>query len=421
MQLEKDLKGASIQDKLKLNDPVEQFQFKSYFHWSDDISKTNPPFIAANNDWIIRQTIADNDAKIANASALSRLNEGASGIGFTCVDNLSERLKSIESSYIYTDFTIKNSEEADNILKQLPEAKNTTFSFDPVLDEKFDLIAPYFETIVKEKGFCAFEIDNSIFASAGANITQQLGIAIAQINEYLHTLTEKGYSVDKIISHIQLKLGIGQNFIYEIAKFRAIRVLIQNLAKVYDRNADGTIKIHAESIALNKSLEDPYTNLLRLTTEGMSAAMGGIDIISLLPYDFWSIKGASDFAYRVSTNIAHILKEEANFNIVTDPSNGAYAIESATNIIAENAWAFFKTIEAKGGFSKALETKFIQENIREISKKRIEQFQSKEKKYIGINVYENPKPETKKWNLSAFSNKIEPLILELHKTEGGKL
>lgn len=411
-QLEKDLKGIAIEDKLLFTDPIEQFKSKSHFHWSEEAKESTPPFIANNNDWIIRQTVA------SNQSALSRLNEGASGIGFSSIENISQLLKSVEYSYIYTDFKIDKTEDALKILEQLPLAKNTTFAFDPILKGNTENLDIYFDAILKEENVRGFEIDNAVFASAGANISQQLGIAIAQLNEYLNLLVAKGFSVEEVLQRLQLKLGIGQNYLHEIAKFRAIRILVQNLAKAYDNHADGNILIHAESIALNKSLKDPYTNLLRLTTEGMSAASGGADIITLLPYDFWSKNGASDFAYRMSTNIAHILKEEAYLSFVSDPLNGAYSVEHLTEIIAENAWNFFKTIETKGGFLKAIETKFISNEIEKTAQKRIELFQSKTKKHIGINIFENPEIQNESWNLDAFSNVLNPLILELNQKQG---
>lgn len=423
-QLEKDLKGVSIQDSLELHDPIEQFDFQSHFHWSDKNPLTESVFsnvrgTNTNNDWVIRQTISNVDAKSANVSALKRLNEGASGIGFSHSDTILERLNDIAYSFIQADFSIKNRSEATHILKQLSQEKNCIFSFDPILDNKAEEVIDYFQEVYLERGITAFEIDNTIFATAGANITQQLGIALSQINEYLHLFIESGYKTDVILNHIQLKLGIGQSFIYETAKFRAIRLLVENLATNYDTSSTGKIKLHAESIALNKSLKDPHTNLLRLTTEAMSAAMGGVETITLLPYDFWSKKGPSDFAYRMSVNISNILKEESYLNIVTDPIGGAYAIEQATKTIAEEAWTFFQKIEANGGFIKALQSNWIKEEINKIREIRISLLQEKKTKYIGINCFENKDKSKLEWDLTKFSSIIEPLILELH-TEGGK-
>ena len=188
------------------------------------------------------------------------------------------------------------------------------------------------------------------------------------------------------------------------------------ILEAYGVEAGKQIRIKATSLFLNKSLEDPYTNLLRLTTEGMSAAIGGADILNLQPYDGWSTNGASSFAYRMSNNISNILKEESFFDKVVDAAGGTYAIEQATDKLADAGWTFFQTIESNGGFSSS--QTFIQLEIKRIAQKRIELLQTKKMKYIGINIFPNPDESNLRWNVPS-SEVITPLVLELHK-EGGQ-
>jgi methylmalonyl-CoA mutase len=411
-QLRKDLKDIQLENQLEFYDSIEQIHFKSYFHWSEEIAKLSPAFTSKTNDWTIRQPVIASSPITANNCALKRLNEGASGIGLLFNKDLTRCLKDINYSYIYTDFSIANTAETPLVLAAMPKSKNLCFSYDPVLNNAIDEIEKQFLLCKTLDNVCSFEVNNTVYAQAGANCVQQLGILLSQINEYLAILTKKGYAIDDVLQKIQIKLGIGEQLVFETAKFRAARILIQNLAQAYQKTATGKIRIHAETLALNKSLRDPYTNLLRLSTEGMSAAIGGADIISILPYDFWAIEGPGDFAYRMSTNIAHILKEEAYFNQVTDAAHGAYAFEMATKILAEEAWTYFKKIEAEGGFLAA--QKHIQNDVKKTRSMRIELTQTKTKKYIGINCFENPIPQNKKWDLNRFSSQIEPLILELH-------
>jgi methylmalonyl-CoA mutase len=148
----------------------------------------------------------------------------------------------------------------------------------------------------------------------------------------------------------------------------------------------------------------------------MSAAIGGVDILHLQPYDAWSSNGASTFAYRMSNNISNILKEESFFDKVVDAAGGTYAIEQATDKLADSAWTFFQSIEEQGGFTPA--QSLIHAEIKRIGQKRIDLLQRKQMKYIGITVFPNPDQSGLTWNVP-FSSVLQPLILELN-IEGGQ-
>lgn len=420
-QLEKDLKGTPIQEALEFTDPIEEIAFQSHFHWSESQGNQAAPFsstrsVRNTNDWVIYQQVSSNDPKAANQVALTNLMQGCSGIGFAQSTDLSARLAEVGLEYIYSDFTTQSKAAAAEIIATLPNSCDAALVCDPLIHGNQAEIIDIFNLAKSNAGLRAFEIDNAVYASAGANSAQQLGIACAQVNAYFQLLTEKGEDANLIADKIQISVGIGANYLFEIAKFRALRLLLDNILDAYGVEAGKQIRIKATSLFLNKSLEDPYTNLLRLTTEGMSAAIGGADIIHLQPYDAWSTNGASAFAYRMSNNISNILKEESFFDKVADAAGGTYAIEQATDKLADAGWTFFQTIESNGGFSSA--QTFIQSEIERIAQKRIELFQTKKMKYIGINVFPNPDQSNLLWNVPANAI-LKPLIVELHK-EGGQ-
>jgi len=420
-QLEKDLKGTPIQEALEFTDPIEEIAFQSHFHWSESHGNKAASFsstrsVRETNDWVIYQQVSSEHAKTANQVALDNLMQGCSGIGFAQNDSLSNRLNGVGLEYIYSDFSARTAKEVEVILAALPDKTNTTIVCDPLTNGNPEEITTIYNLAKSKAGIRAFEVDNALYAAAGANVAQQLGIACAQVNAYFQLLTETGEDANLLADKIQISVGIGANYLFEIAKFRALRLLLDNILDAYGVEAGKQIRIKATSLFLNKSLEDPYTNLLRLTTEGMSAAIGGADIIHLQPYDAWSTDGASAFAYRMSNNISNILKEESFFDKVVDAAGGTYAIEQATDKLAEAGWTFFQTIESNGGFSSA--QTFIQTEIERIAQKRIELLQTNKMKYIGINVFPNPDQSNLRWNVPSNSI-LKPLILELHK-EGGQ-
>jgi methylmalonyl-CoA mutase len=118
------------------------------------------------------------------------------------------------------------------------------------------------------------------------------------------------------------------------------------------------MNIHCVTSELNKTVDDPFTNMLRTQTEAMSAIIGGTDSLTVQPYDI-SFRKPDEFSERIARNQQLILKKESYFDKVVDPAAGSYYIENLTNMIAENAWKLFLEIEDQGGFLCALRSGYV--------------------------------------------------------------
>jgi len=213
-------------------------------------------------------------------------------------------------------------------------------------------------------GFRVITVNGYYFREAGSTIVQELAYSLASGNEYLSGLTAKGFQVDSIAPKIQFTLGTGSNYFMEIAKFRAARLLWARIVEQYGpKHAKSTqMFIHSETAARNKTLYDPYVNLLRTTTEGMAMALGNADSISIRPFDF-AFKEPDDFSLRMARNQQLIFREEALLNKTLDPGAGSYYIENLTDSIALHAWKLFRLIEKKGGIIECIKTGYIQDEI----------------------------------------------------------
>jgi methylmalonyl-CoA mutase len=135
---------------------------------------------------------------------------------------------------------------------------------------------------------------------------------------------------------------------------------------------------------------DPYTNMLRTTTEAMSAIIGGCDSLSVLPFNEGFGK-VNDFSSRIARNQQHILKDESYLDKVADISSGSYYIETLTDRLAEAAWEQFKVIESKGGFIKCIENGFIQDTISKDAELIVSQVEEGKMVLVGVNKFQNPK------------------------------
>ncbi len=230
------------------------------------------------------------------------------------------------------------------------------------------------------EGLGRMELVGLSYQNAGANMVQQIAYSLAHVNEYFNRITN-------INQPIVFEISVGTNYFFEIAKLRALRILFNLIAKEYNHKFDCHLLVSPSK--RNKTIYDYNVNMLRTTTECMSAILGGADAIANLPYDALYHKD-NEFGDRIARNQLLIL------------------IESLTNQLAEKALVLFKDIEANGGFLKQLNEGIIKRKIQESADKEQELFDSGKEILLGSNKYPNKK-ELMKDNLELFPFvKIKP-------------
>ena len=146
--------------------------------------------------------------------------------------------------------------------------------------------------------------------------------------------------------------------------------------------------INSTCTTWNKSIFDPYVNMLRTTIETMSAAIAGADSISTAPFDV-AFKAADDFSYRIARNQQLLLKGESYLDKIVDPAAGSYYIENLTDSIAQYAWQHFLAVEEKDGFANAIREGYVQDEIAATAKQRDNEIATRRTTIIGTNQYPN--------------------------------
>ncbi len=393
-----DLKGADYNDTLvwKTN---EDISVKPFYH-ADDFKDQLEISKIETSTWKICQSIFVADAKKSNKKAIDAIERGAESIKFIIpsesisINNLIENinpesiplyfeLQFLSESYI-EELTAITSNTRIHILTDIIGhlAKNGNW-FHNLKDDfsKFKTITTYTKS---------FSIDVSLYQNAGATIVQQLAYALAHANEYLNYF-ENNKEIPPI-HQITFNVSVGTNYFFEIAKLRALRILWDILATEY--NANSNCYILATPTKRNKTLYDYNTNMLRTTTECMSAILGGANSVFNLPYDAIYHKD-NEFGERIARNQLLVLKHESYFDIVNNPSDGTYYIESLTQQLTEKALYLFKNIEKNGGFLKQLKEGTIQRKIKESLSKEEAQFSAEEEILLGTNKHPNTEDKMK--------------------------
>jgi methylmalonyl-CoA mutase len=231
-------------------------------------------------------------------------------------------------------------------------------------------------------------INTTVYHQGGANAVQELGVAAATGVYYIQRLLGEGMKIDEVLSKMIFQFSIGSNFFVELAKLRAARILWNRITEVY--GADPTnrgMHITAETSNYTKTVYDPHVNILRAGNEAFAAVLGGVQYLHVAPFD--EVTGSTPLSERIARNTQNILMEEAYLQNVADPAGGSWYVESLTAELAEKAWAYFQQLEANGGILEALLSNKLQNDINEISGKRLKDIFTRKQSVIGTNIYAN--------------------------------
>ncbi|GGD84370.1 methylmalonyl-CoA mutase subunit beta [Planktosalinus lacus] len=392
-KIQADLKGADFNETLLWKSP-EGIHVKPFYH-RDELKENFSPIPSQPKRWDVGQFIFIDDATIANKLALDALQRGAEAIYFTAeqefdIEKLFKNIP-VENHTFYFDLKFLSPKSWKHpafananihVLNDIINHHTQDGNWHNNLKEDFS----HLEELLAETQ--TIFVDTTGYQNAGATITQQLAYALAHLNEYFNAFESKPAILKKVI----FKVAVGSNYFFEIAKIRALRLLYTSLAKEYSFNAD--CHIIATPSKRNKTLYDYNVNMLRTTTECMSAVLGGADTICNLPYDALYHK-SNEFGERISRNQLLILRHESYFDSVTNASDGSYYIESLTTQLAEKALEVFKDIEKGSGFLNQLKEGVIQKKIKESAAKEQQDFDKGEKVLLGTNKHPNKEDRMK--------------------------
>lgn len=420
-KVDADLKGVPFEKKLVWR-TNEGFNVNPMYRREDiaDLKTTNSlpgeyPFVRGtrtDNDWRVRQEIIADSAAEANAKALDVLTKGVNSLGFHLTevdaDTLATLLKDIDLSKVEINLSCcqRKVQELTANLVALVNARGAADTFtgsvkfnpwkrDLKKGQKspVDAVATA-KAIIAEAasvpGLRLLSVDSAMLNNAGAYIYQELGYALTWGAQWLTALTDAGLDTDTVAKRIKFDMGVGTNYFMELAKFRAARMLWAQIVKQYQPKCDCACKmvVNAETSRFNQTIYDAHVNLLRSQTEAMSAALAGVDSISVTPFDT-PYKTPDDFSERIARNQQHLLKEESHLDKVVDPAGGSYYVETLTASIAAEAWKLFLDVEAKGGFAKAVEEGLVQDAVNESAAKRHTDMARRKEILLGTNQYPN--------------------------------
>ncbi len=247
-------------------------------------------------------------------------------------------------------------------------------------------------TTTNAPSVCAITIPGDTFHALGATVIDELAMTLSWLATYCDLLTNADFAIELILARTEITLATGSDFFLDLAKFRAIRGLVGKIAEAYgikDWSAQTQPTIRAVSGTINKTLYDPDGNILRNTTEVLSALLGGADVLSLLPHDFL-YPSSGEFGRRMTRQAYNILRHEAQTERVYDPAAGSYFLEDVTRQLVEKGWEQFLELEEEGGFQEMVRSGALVAKCQQRAAERVQRFNTQQNVVVGATRYANP-------------------------------
>lgn len=420
-RVDADLKGVPFEKKLVWR-TNEGFQVQPMYQRADiedfktlDSNPGEYPYVRGtrdNNHWLVRQEIIADDPAEANAKALDVLGKGVTSLGFKVKEPTREAvaamLEGIDLEKVEVNFSCcpRCSVELVQALAEVLKEKVAMDAFRGSVE--YNPLKPAFrhgaevntvnvtetaKALLEEArgipGLKVLSVNSDIFNNAGAYIYQELGYALAWGAQWLTLLTDAGVDASEAARRIKFNMGISSNYFMELAKFRAARMLWAQIARQYGADEEACkMECHAVTSRFNQTLFDAHVNLLRSQTEAMSAALAGVDSITVTPFDT-PYQTPDEFSQRIARNQQLLLKEESHLDKVADPAGGSYYVETLTVSLAKEAWKLFMEVDDNGGFFPCVNAGKIQEAVNASCSKRHDDMARRKEALLGTNQFPN--------------------------------
>ncbi|HET7289703.1 MAG TPA: methylmalonyl-CoA mutase family protein [Thermodesulfobacteriota bacterium] len=245
--------------------------------------------------------------------------------------------------------------------------------------------------------FCAKEVPNwhpvSIsgyhIREAGSTAVQELAFTLADGIGYVEESLKRGLDVDEFAPRLSFFFNVHNDFLEEVAKFRAARRMWARIMKERFGAKDQKsliLKTHAQTAGASLTAQQPLNNIARVTIQALAAVLGGTQSLHTNSMDE-TLALPTEEAVTVALRTQQIIAEESGVVNSIDPFGGSYVIESMTDTMEKEAYAYIEKIDELGGIIKAIETGYPQKEIADAAYKYQRELDAGIKTIVGVNKY----------------------------------
>jgi methylmalonyl-CoA mutase, N-terminal domain len=240
----------------------------------------------------------------------------------------------------------------------------------------------------------AISVSGYHIREAGSTAVQEVAFTLANGIAYLEAARDAGLDVQAIAGQISFFFNAHNNFLEEVAKFRAARRLwariMKDRFKVEDERAM-QLRFHAQTGGSTLTAQQPENNVARVAIQALAAVLGGTQSLHTNGMDE-ALALPTEKAATIALRTQQILAHESGVADTVDPLGGCYAIERLTTTIEEKARAYLEAIDARGGTVRAIESGFQQQEIQEAAFRHQLRVEAGEAIIVGVNRFADPSP-----------------------------
>ncbi|MCX6348647.1 MAG: methylmalonyl-CoA mutase family protein [Candidatus Aureabacteria bacterium] len=224
---------------------------------------------------------------------------------------------------------------------------------------------------------------------AGATAVQELAFTLADGIAYVEHVLKRGIAVDSFAPRLSFFFAVHNNFFEEIAKFRAARRMWARIMKERFRAKDQksmALRFHTQTGGVTLTYQQPRNNIVRVALQAMAAVIGGTQSLHTNSWDE-AISLPSEEAVKIALRTQEIIARESGAADAVDPLAGSYYLEKLTDRIEEEAGKYISRIDGMGGMLSAIESGFVQDEIRKSAYLHQRKVESGEEAVVGVNVH----------------------------------
>jgi methylmalonyl-CoA mutase, N-terminal domain len=227
---------------------------------------------------------------------------------------------------------------------------------------------------------------------AGCTAVQELAFTLANGITYVEAALRAGLTIDSFASRLSFFFGVHNDFLEEIAKFRAARRLWARIMRERFQAKDPRscmLRFHTQTCGCTLTAQQPENNIVRVTLQALAAVLGGTQSLHTNALDE-ALALPSEMAARIALRTQQIIAHESSVANVADPVGGSYAIERLTARLEEEAQVYIQNIEAMGGMLRAIEQGYVQHEIQRSAYEYQRSVERHQTVVVGVNDYVMP-------------------------------
>jgi methylmalonyl-CoA mutase N-terminal domain/subunit len=231
---------------------------------------------------------------------------------------------------------------------------------------------------------------------AGSTAAQELAFTISNGIAYVQAAIDKGLKVDEFGKQLSFFFNAHNDFLTEIAKFRAARRLwakiMKNRFKTTNEKAM-LCRFHTQTGGSTLTAQQVDNNVSRTTIQALSAVLGGTQSLHTNAFDE-ALALPTDHSAKLALRTQQIIAHESGVTQFVDPMGGSEVIEQLTSDLENEAMSIIEEIDAMGGTISAIETGWVQNEIAKSAYAHQKSIDSEKRKIVGVNAYvEDDEPE----------------------------